>query len=99
MEVVSPLTFGRANQGAKRRFGSPIHHDAAIATNTDDTMDDSDYGFQAAKRRKRFPTEGGTAAGGLGGGFQSKENWSLSPFVHQASSRSPAHAAGGAGEC
>jgi len=41
----------------------------------------SGYGFQAAKRRKRFSNEGGA-----------KENWSLSPFV-PASSRSP-HAVG-----
>lgn len=93
MEVVSPLTFARANQGGKRRFGSPIHG-ASVATNSttaseDYDMDDcSGYGFQAAKRRKRFSNEGG----GDSFSFQSKENWSMSPFV-PASSRSP-HAAG-----
>mmetsp|Transcript_10318 Transcript_10318/g.18609 ORF Transcript_10318/g.18609 Transcript_10318/m.18609 type:complete len:236 (-) Transcript_10318:238-945(-) len=95
MEVVSPLTFGRANQGGKRRFGSPMHG-ASVATNSataseDFDMDDcSGYGFQAAKRRKRFTNEGGSDSLS----FQSKENWNHSPFV-PASSRSPlAHAAG-----
>eukprot|EP00571_Detonula_confervacea_P011291 CAMPEP_0172298874 /NCGR_PEP_ID=MMETSP1058-20130122/1325_1 /TAXON_ID=83371 /ORGANISM="Detonula confervacea, Strain CCMP 353" /LENGTH=220 /DNA_ID=CAMNT_0013008169 /DNA_START=53 /DNA_END=715 /DNA_ORIENTATION=- len=85
MEVVSPLTFARANQGGKRRFGSPIHGaSVAVATNNttadDFDMDDcSGYGFQATKRRKRFSNEAD---------FQSKENWSHSPFV-PAPSRSP----------
>mmetsp|Transcript_43995 Transcript_43995/g.93686 ORF Transcript_43995/g.93686 Transcript_43995/m.93686 type:complete len:220 (-) Transcript_43995:280-939(-) len=85
MEVVSPLTFARANQSGKRRFGSPIPSvstDNNAAPEDFDMMDDcsatcSGYGFQAAKRRKRFSNEGGA-----------KENWSLSPFV-PASSRSP----------
>lgn len=92
MEVVSPLTFGHANQNGKRRFGSPIRGASVAAAGNAapedfDMMDDcsggSGCGFQiqAAKRRKRFSNEG----------FQSKENWSLSPFV-PASSRSP-HAA------
>ena len=93
MEVVSPLTFGRANQNGKRRFGSPIRG-ASVAAGSNaapedfDMMDDcsggSGCGFlvQATKRRKRFSNEAG---------FQSKENWSISPFV-PASSRSP-HAA------
>lgn len=88
MEVVSPLTFARANQGGKRRFGSPIHGAsvAAAANNTtaeDFDMDCSGYGIQATKRRKRFPNEGD---------LQSKENWTHSPFP--APSRSP-HAAFG----
>ena len=101
MEVVSPLTFARANQGAKRRFGSPIHGGGSVAMATGPTtaedfeMDDSScsYGFQSTKRRKRFPNEG--AAGGAENSFsfQCKENnWSMSPFV-QASTRSP-HGAG-----
>lgn len=92
MEVVSPLTFARA-QGGKRRFGSPIHGASAMAaknTATEDfDMDDcSGYGFQATKRRKRLSNDGG----GNSFAFQSKENWSMSPFV-QAPSRSPLAAA------
>lgn len=84
MEVVSPLSF---NQGGKRRFGSPIHGVSVATSNAtageDFDMDDcSGYGFQATKRRKRSSNEGG-----CGGSIQSKENWSLSPFV-QAPSRS-----------
>lgn len=95
MEVVSPLTFARSSQSGKRRFGSPIHG-ASVAINNSATasedfdMDDcSGYGFQATKRRKRYSNEGG----GDALAFQSKENWSPSPFV-PASSRSP-HAAVG----
>lgn len=92
MEVVSPLTFGRTNQGGKRRFGSPIHGGSvamscggnAAPPEDSDMMDDS-YGFHSAKRRKRFNGEGGDDSLS----FQSKENWSLSPFV-PALSRSPA---------
>lgn len=91
MEVVSPLTFARSNQGGKRRFGSPIHG-ASVAVTTNNTaaedfdMDEcSGYGFQATKRRKRFSNEAD---------FQSKENWSHSPFV-PAASRSPPHTAFG----
>lgn len=87
MEVVSPLTFARPNQGGKRRFGSPIHGASVAVANTaaeDFDMDDcSGYGFQSAKRRKRFANDGVDPFS-----FQSKENWSHSPFV-QASSRSP----------
>lgn len=87
MEVVSPLTFARPNQGGKRRFGSPIHGASVAVANTaaeDFDMDDcSGYGFQSAKRRKRFSNDGADPFP-----FQSKENWSHSPFV-QASSRSP----------
>lgn len=92
MEVVSPLTFGRA-QGGKRRFGSPIPGAPAAANMAaeDFDMDDcSGYGFQsAAKRRKRFSADGG--GGGDSFSFQSKENWSMSPYV-QTPVRSP-HAA------
>jgi len=97
MEVVSPLTFGRANQNGKRRFGSPIRG-ASVAAGSNaapedfDMMDDCSTGcgfqIQATKRRKRFPTnEGGDSVP-----FQSKENWSLSQFV-PASSCSPLAAA------
>jgi len=94
MEVVSPLTFGRAAQG-KRRFGSPMHgtsvgapNNGAAMTEDFDAMDHecSGYGFQATKRRKRFPVEGTGGADPFS--IQSKENWSHSPFG-QASSRSP----------
>ena len=90
MEVVSPLSF---NQGGKRRFGSPIHGVSVATSNAtageDFDMDDcSGYGFQATKRRKRSSNEGG-----CGGSIQSKENWSLLPFV-QAPSRSPHSTAG-----
>jgi hypothetical protein len=90
MEVVSPLSF---NQGGKRRFGSPIHGVSVATSNAtageDFDMDDcSGYGFQATKRRKRSSNEGGG-----GGSIQSKENWSISPFV-QAPSRSPHSTAG-----
>mmetsp|Transcript_36650 Transcript_36650/g.62401 ORF Transcript_36650/g.62401 Transcript_36650/m.62401 type:complete len:225 (+) Transcript_36650:152-826(+) len=92
MEVVSPLTFARNQGGGKRRFGSPMlgtsvaGNNASTATEDFD-MDDSGFGFQATKRRKRFSNEGG--------GFQTKENnWTMSPF-HSASSRSPnSHVAG-----
>jgi len=93
MEVVSPLTFGRANQNGKRRFGSPIRG-ASVAAGSNaapedfDMMDDCStvcgFQIQATKRRKRFPTN----EGGDSFPFQSKENWSLSQFV-PASSRSP----------
>jgi hypothetical protein len=92
MEVVSPLTFARSNQGGKRRFGSPIPGVASgghSATAEDfDMMDDcSGYGFQATKRRKK-------AGGDSSFSFQSKENtWSQSPFAH-AASRSPPAAVG-----
>lgn len=91
MEVVSPLTFARSNQGGKRRFGSPIRSDSVTAHGAaveDFDMDDcSGFGFQAPKRRKK--------GAGDPCSFQSKENWAHSPFV-QASSRSPhAHAAAG----
>ncbi|KAL7554310.1 hypothetical protein ACHAWF_017748 [Thalassiosira exigua] len=94
MEVVSPLTFPRAGKGGKRRFGSPIHGASVASANTtteDFDMDDcSGFGFQAAKRRKRFSNEGP----GDPFSFQSKENnWTASPFV-QASSRSPLPAIG-----
>lgn len=83
MEVVSPLTFARSNQSGKRCFGSPIN-DASVASEDFDMDDCSGYGFQATKRRKRY------SHGGGGDSFasQTKENWSLSPFV-PASSRSP----------
>ena len=109
MEVVSPPLFGRVNQGAKRRFGSPSANcsTSAVATANNtaddfDMMDDcsSSYGFQATKRRKRFSNDGGVGGGGENNNnfafHQSKENWSLSPFV-QATSRSPLHGGGGAG--
>jgi hypothetical protein len=97
MEVVSPLTFPRAGKGGKRRFGSPIHGASVASANTtaeDFDMDDcSGFGFQAAKRRKRFSNEGA----GDPFSFQSKENnWTASPFV-QASSRSPLPAIGAPG--
>ena len=53
----------------------------------------NNYGFQATKRRKRFTNNEGGAGGAPDSfSFQSKENWSQSPFV-QASTRSP-HGAG-----
>ena len=95
MEVVSPLTF---NQGGKRRFGSPIHG-VTVATSSNTTaaedfdMDEcSGFGFQATKRRKRSSNEGGSGCSDSCS-FQSKENWSISPFV-QASFRSPHSAPG-----
>jgi len=104
MEVVSPLTFARSAQG-KRRFGSPMHGTSvgatnnAVAASTEDfDMDhecssSNNYGFQATKRRKRFTNNEGGAGGAPDSfSFQSKENWSQSPFV-QASTRSP-HGAG-----
>ena len=110
MEVVSPPLFGRVNQGAKRRFGSPTANcsTSAVATASNNTADDFDmmddcsssYGFQATKRRKRFSNDGGVGGGGENNNnftfHQSKENWSLSPFV-QATSRSPLHGGGGGG--
>lgn len=60
------------------------------AVEESDMMDDSSsYGFQSAKRRKRFTNEGV----GESLSFQSKENWSLSPFVPASSRSPPAHAA------
>ncbi len=95
MEVVSPLTF---NQGGKRRFGSPIHG-VTVATSSNTTaaedfdMDEcAGFGFQATKRRKRSSNEGGSGCSDSCS-FQSKENWSISPFV-QASFRSPHSAPG-----
>ena len=75
-----PLSFGRANQ--KRRFGSPT----SAATSEDQNMDcSSSYTFQATKRRKRFNDTSVAAVGGENNNnftsFQSKENWSLSPFA------------------
>lgn len=94
MEVVSPLTFGRPNQSGKRRFGSPMHGASAStggnAAPEDFDMMDAGCGFQATKRRKRFSNA--NEGGGESFSFQSKENWSHSPFV-PASSRSPLAAA------
>lgn len=108
MEVVSPPLFGRVNQGAKRRFGSPTANcsTSAVATANNtaddfDMMDDcsSSYGFQATKRRKRFSNDGGVVGGENNNNFtfhQSKENWSLSPFVQATYSASrPLHGGGG----
>ena len=109
MEVVSPPLFGRVNQGAKRRFVSPSANcsTSAVATanNTADDFDmmaddcSSSYGFQATKRRKRFSNDGIAGGGGENNNnftfHQSKENWSLSPFVQATSSSRPLH--GGAG--
>ena len=85
MEVVSPPLFGR-NQGAKRRFGSPIG-----GTTPSEDFDMQDCSSQATKRRKRFSNDT-TARGGLKGGnpfgFQTKENWSISPFVQAPSTSS-----------
>ncbi len=97
MEVVSPLTFDRANPGGKRRFGSPLRGDSemtasATAAAEDFDMDDCPvFGYPAAKRRKRFPN-GGEGEFDLFSS-QSKENWSISSFV-QAPSRSIHQAAG-----
>jgi len=105
MEVVSPPLFGRVNQGAKRRFGSPSANCStsavATASNTADDFDmmaddcSSSYGFQATKRRKRFSNDGIGGSGGENNNnftfHQSKENWSLSPFVQATSSSRPLH--------
>ena len=98
MEVVSPPLFGR-NQGAKRRFGSPI---GGTATSEDfDMQDDCSSSFQqVTKRRKRFSNDTTAGGGGLKGGnpfgFQTKENWSISPFVQAPSTSrsSPLHGTG-----
>ena len=79
MEVVSPPLFGR-NQGAKRRFGSPIGGTTSVEDF--DMQDDCSSSFQqATKRRKRFSNDTTTAGGALKGGnpfgFQTKENWSI----------------------
>ena len=74
-----PTSFlGRTNQ--KRRFGSPTF------SSEDQNMDcSSSYTFQATKRRKRFNDTSSAAVGGENNNnfttFQSKENWSLSPFA------------------
>jgi len=70
MEVVSPLTFSRSNQGGKRRFAySPLHdvavNIAAVAGVPDpsddfDMSDDpSNFGYQAPKRRKKYSSDCG----------------------------------------
>ena len=99
MEVVSPPLFGR-NQGAKRRFGSPIG--GTTSAEDFDMQDDCSSSFQqTTKRRKRFSNDTTTAGGGLKGGnppfgFQTKENWSISPFVQAPSTSrsSPLHGTG-----
>ena len=97
MEVVSPPLFGR-NQGAKRRFGSPIGGTTSVEDF--DMQDDCSSSFQqATKRRKRFSndtTGGGGLKGGNPFGFQTKENWSISPFVQAPSTScsSPLHGTG-----
>lgn len=73
-----PLSsFGRANQ--KRTF-------SAATSSEDQNMDcSSSFSFQATKRRKRFNDTSVAAVGGENNNnfttFQSKENWSLSPFA------------------
>jgi len=78
MKSSPPLIGGRTNQ--KRRFGSPTF------SSEDQNMDcSSSYTFQATKRRKRFNDTSVAAVGGENNNnfttFQSKENWSLSPFA------------------
>jgi len=71
-----PISLGRSNQ--KRRF-SPT----SAATSEDQNMDcSSSYTFQATKRRKRFNDTSVAAENNNNfTTFQSKENWSLSPFA------------------
>jgi len=70
--------LGRSNQ--KRRF-SPTS--CSAATSEDQNMDcSSSYTFQATKRRKRFNDTSAAAENNNNfTTFQSKENWSLSPFA------------------
>ena len=94
MEVVSPLaSFARVNQGAKRRFGSPIHGGPSSTADSDFDMDCTGYDFQAAKRRKRFSNEGHGNTNNSFSSGQAKENWSFSPFIPSAPRSPQSHAA------
>lgn len=83
MDIINnspPISLlGRTNQ--KRRFGSPTSFSAA--SSEDQNMDcSSSYTFQATKRRKRFNDTSSAAENNNNfTTFQSKENWSLSPFA------------------
>ena len=83
MDIINnspPICLGRTNQ--KRRF-SPTSSFSAATSSEDQNMDcSSSYTFQATKRRKRF-NDTSTAAENNNNftTFQSKENWSLSPFA------------------
>jgi hypothetical protein len=98
MEVVSPLTFARTNPGGKRRFGSPLHGDSELtstATTTasveDFDMDECpNYGFPAAKRRKRFLNDGGGGVEVDSFSYQAKENCLLTSFVQAPRPTHPA---------
>lgn len=90
MEVVSPLSFARANQSGKRRFACSPIHDATttnvanvIDSSGDFDMDDcSGYGYQATKRRRKLSNNDGVDSLPL---LQSTDKWSLSTFVPSSS--------------